>query len=363
MQKKPVSILFICPYPTGESPSQRFRFEQYFELLRKQPYQIEVQTFWSAKAWSALYKEGHVIQKIFGLLGGYCRRFFMLSRLQRFDFVFIHREAAPLGPPIWEWIAAKILKRKIIYDFDDAIWLPNTSEENRWVAWIKWHTKVSSICRWSYKVSCGNHFLCEYARRFNSQVIYNPTTIDTESLHNPHVYPAREARSKVVIGWTGSHSTLAYLSLIKNVLHRLESEYNNLEIIIIANKQPDLGLKTVRFIPWNKNQEGEDLMKIDIGIMPLSDDIWSRGKCGFKALQYLALGIPTIASPVGVNTDIIEHGKNGYLCTTDEEWFLAFQQLIANEKIRHAMGQHGQRFVQEHYSVVSNSTNVLRLFA
>src|SRR6185295_19189295 len=181
-QKK---ILFVVPYPVGQAPSQRFRFEQYFEVPRKNGCEVVINSFLDEQSWRVLYRNGRLFTKTVGLIKGLFSRCIISTSVHRFDFVFIHREAAPIGPPIFEWIVAKIFKKKIIYDFDDAIWIPNTSQENKWVAWFKWHKKAKAICRWSYKVSCGNEYLCGFAKSFNSNVVLNPTTIDTDCHHNP----------------------------------------------------------------------------------------------------------------------------------------------------------------------------------
>src|SRR5690606_37637078 len=138
---------------------------------------------------------------------GFFRRKILLFKACKYDYIFIHREVAPLGPPIFEWFLAKMLQKRIIYDFDDAIWLTNTSENNKLAAGLKWHQKVDAISKWAYKVSCGNTFLCDYARQFNNNVVLNPTTIDTENMHNPALLQ-KQVNSVLVIGWTGTHSTL-----------------------------------------------------------------------------------------------------------------------------------------------------------
>ena len=134
----------------------------------------------SAATWNILYQPGHAVKKVSGILSGFVRRLFLLFSVPTYDFVFVHREAAPVGPPVFEWFIAKVLGKKIIYDFDDAIWLANTSEANKMVAGVKWHHKVTNICRWAYKNSCGNTYLANYARHFNPVVVVNPTTIDNQ---------------------------------------------------------------------------------------------------------------------------------------------------------------------------------------
>jgi glycosyltransferase involved in cell wall biosynthesis len=366
-----MKVLFLFPYPVGKSPSQRFRFEQYLESLKKAGIEFDLAPFWGTTAWPDLYRSGRYLQKAMGLLRGTAARFMVLFTAHRYQFVFIHREVLPLGPPVMEWLLSRVIRKKIIYDFDDAIWLPNTSEENRIVSSFKWHSKVKSICRWSHKVSCGNSYLAAFAKQFNASVIINPSTIDTERLHNPAHYDfspkesgvlRTKSRDTIALGWTGTHSTLKYIDSLVPVLQQLESAYPLLRLVIIANKMPSLAVQSLTFLPWTKEHEIEDLLKLDIGIMPLSDDVWARGKCGFKALQYMALGIPAVVSPVGVNTEIIEHGVNGFLCSTEEEWLACLKSLIDDPALREQVGRQGRKRVIDHYSVLSNTSNFLSLF-
>ena len=362
--KVSMKILFLFPYPLKEAPSQRFRFEQYLGLLEKKGFQNVYQSFWDEQAWKILYKSGHTLKKIIGFLKGITRRYLMLFRLSKIDFVFIHRECLPIGPPVFEWMVAKILKKKVIYDFDDAIWLPNTSQENKSITFLKWHSKVAAICNWSHKVSCGNSFLAHYARQFNKNVIVNPTTIDTATFHNPALYSVKKKSDAAVIGWTGTQSTLPYIISLVPVLAKLEAKRPGcIRLLIVANKNPQLEQKFVDFLPWSKETEIEDLMQMDIGVMPLHDDAWSNGKCGFKALQYMSLEIPTLASPVGVNMEIIENGVNGFLCRTENEWIGHLEHLIAHESQRKQLGILGRQKVISSYSVSSNSSNFLGLFS
>ena len=360
--RQPMKVLFLFPYPLGESPSQRFRFEQYFESIRKAGITAQTQAFWDIETWQVLYKPGHTAAKFLGFLKGYLRRFKALVLSLKADRVFIHRECTPLGPPLFEWFLANILHKKIIYDFDDSIWLPNTSDENKIASALKWHGKVSAICRWSYRVSCGNDYLAAFARQFNENVVVNPTTIDTEHLHNPALYAPHTPGERMVIGWTGTHSTLKYLDPLVPVLQRLEKKYpDRVAFLVIANKTPVLPLQHLKFVPWKKETEIQDLLRMDIGVMPLADDIWAKGKCGFKALQYMALAIPTVASPVGVNTSIVDK-EVGYLANAPEEWEAALEKLLEAPRLRQQMGEQGRKKVIDRYSVTSNTSSFLSLF-
>lgn len=291
---------------------------------------------------------------------GFLRRFNILASVIDYDIVFIHRELAPLGPPLFEWVIAKLFRKKIVYDFDDAIWLTDVKGEAWLPKILRSRSKVKSIIRWSYTISCGNEFLCNYARQFNTRVKYNPTTIDT-TYHRP-IEQSKKV-NELIIGWTGSHSTLKYLDSIVPVIKHLGKKYPDLVFMVIANKKPDIEVSNLSFITWNEKSEIEDLSKIDIGIMPLPDDEWSKGKCGFKLLQYMALEKPSVASPVGVNTTIITNGKDGLICQSPNEWIAALEKLIVDPQLRTRLGKEGRRKVEDSYSVLSNTANFLALFS
>lgn len=357
-----MNILFVVPYPLQKSPSQRFRFEQYFGILKANGHTYDVKTFLNSENWKMFLKPGNTLRKIRGLASGFTRRAGLIFVAHRYDFIFIHREAAPVGPPVFEWIFATVLKKKIIYDFDDAIWTSDRASESWLLKAVKWRSKISSICSWSYRVSCGNRYLCDYAQRFNGRVQLNPTTIDMTYHMSDHSTRTAD-NSEIIIGWTGSSSTVKYLNEIEHILRRIEDQFPQVRFHFIADKAPDLKLRRMDFFPWNPNTEISDLQRFHIGIMPLPNDEWSRGKCGFKLLQYFALEIPAVASEVGVNGDIIDQNQSGFLCTTETEWHDALTKLIIDRSKREQFGAVGKKQVEKNYSVESNAANFLSLFA
>ena len=352
-------ILFLVPYPVGEAPSQRFRFEQYFDALKQLGFEFDVQSFLDDATWKILYKPGNALAKVTGILKGFLHRLLVLFRLGNYDMVFIHREASPVGPPVFEWLIAKVFGKKYIYDFDDAVWLPNTSATNSFAAKIKWHSKTAAICRWAFRCSCGNDFLADYARQFNNNVVVNPTTIDMEHYHNQ---PKNQNDLPVSIGWTGTHTTMKYLDEIVPVLKELENEID-FSFVVISNKPPEFDLKGLQFVQWKKETEVKDLLRFHVGIMPLTDDDWSRGKCGFKALQYMSLGIPAIISPVGVNTKIVDDGVNGFLCSNPAEWKKAIADLLSSNELRKQFSTRAIEKIKDNYSVQANTENFIALFS
>lgn len=320
----------------------------------------DFQSFISIKGWEILYQKGKTIDKAFSVIQGYLRRIALLFRVKSYDFVLIHRELTPFGPPIFEWIIAKVLRKKIIYDYDDAIWLADQESENPLWKILKWRSKVASICRWSWKVTAGNQYLAQYARKQCQNVVILPTVVDTNTHHASFLETKPDAQ-KITIGWTGSHSTLFYLNDVIPVLQELEQSYD-FEFLVIANKDPHISLTHFRFIPWNKHTEIEDLSKIDIGIMPLEDTEWAKGKCGFKLIQYLAIGIPAVANDVGVNNQLILEEETGFLADSHEKWLQSLKKLLTHKDLRKQMGSRGRDLIEKEFSVESQKEKFLSLF-
>ncbi len=350
-------IYILAPYPKGEAPSQRFRFEQYLVHLEQEGFTVKYCPFLSEKTWRILYQKGGTLRKFSGILGGFWRRFMLMFRLVNADKIFIHREASMVGPPIYEWIIAKVLRKKYVFDFDDAIWLPNYSDTNARFNRLKAYWKVKWIIKWAGKVSAGNDFLKDYALNYNSNVSIIPTTIDLQNVHNKIT---DYGNPKITIGWTGTRTTMHYIEPLVAVLKELEKEHD-FTFTVISNQAPDFELRSLRFVKWNKETEIYDLSQFSIGVMPLLDSPWAEGKCGFKGLQYMALGIPAILSPVGVNNTIIKNGENGFLCSSSEEWKNQLSKLIISAELRQKIGMQGRKTVEQHYSVESNWENYKNL--
>lgn len=369
----PSKILFLTPYPFDRAPSQRFRFELF---LKEGEVDYDFQSFLSEKGWDNLYLQGKMLEKVLAILGGFTRRIIILFRLKGYSFIFIHRELTPFGPPVFEWIITKVLRKKVIYDFDDAIWMNDGHDSSALWTWLKWRSKVASICRWSWKVSAGNEFLAAFARQYCDQVVIMPTVVNSDrftvgnmenaqvpihNTQNPNNLPTTQSPKAPTIGWTGSHSTLFYLKPILPVLQELEKSYD-FQFVLIANKDPKLPLNNYHFAPWSKETEVADLAQIDIGLMPLEPTEWAKGKCGFKLIQYGAMGIPSVASPVGANLHVVKDRKTGLFATTPGEWKSALEKLIKDSLLRQKMGTAAREHILSNYSVKSQMKKFLGLF-
>jgi glycosyltransferase involved in cell wall biosynthesis len=354
-------ILFVVSFPKRLNSSARFRIELYEKMMEENKFNTCTEYFWSARMYFILYEKGNVLFKVWGLIIGFLKRLLLLTRVSKYDYVFILREATPVGIPFFEWFCAKILQKKIIYDFDDAIWISQASKNNSIVKVVKAAWKVKFICKWAYKVSVGNSYLYNYASNYSNNCILNPTCVDTERTHNM-IKDQDTAAKKLVIGWTGSFSTLIHLNYVVEALQELEKKYDFV-FLVIADKNPHLPLKNFIFKQWKEDSEIEDLMESNIGIMPLYDTEYTKGKCGFKLIQFMALGIPVVASPIGVNTQIVDVGINGFLCQTKQEWIHDLEKLILDNQLRKEMGSNGRKKIIQQYSASSNKNNFLSLFS
>jgi glycosyltransferase involved in cell wall biosynthesis len=313
----------------------------------------KVYPFVSPSFHKILYKKGYILRKCLYTIGGFFRRILNIIESLKYDLVFIYREAAPLGPPLFEKLL-ELMGRAIIYDFDDAIYLPSSSEANRFAGFFKFPRKTNFIVKMSKLILAGNRNLASYASGFNKNVSILPTAIDTE-LYQPKAYSDND---KVCVGWSGSITTIAHLNLLSDVLREL---YRRHQIIIKVIGSREFNIPGIEILAqdWRAESELNDLAQIDIGLMPLPDDEWGKGKCGLKALQYMALGIPTVCSPVGVNKEIIADGINGFLCKDSNEWFNKISVLINDSNLRYKMGQAGRETVEEKYSVEVNAPKFL----
>lgn len=338
---------FLLVYPLNTAPSQRFRFEQFFPLLKETGIYYTTESFYNASTFLNLYSRKKNLLLFFQICGCYLKRCWHMLFLGKYDCFFIQRGAAPLGPPIFEWVIKYIYRKPLIYDFDDAIWREPSKKGFNLKGILKAGGKVSAICKWAHIVVTGNHYLADYARRFNKNVVVIPTVIDTEDRFVPDGSSSNEIP---VIGWTGSHTTLPYLESIEDVLLEIKSQHPFI-LSIIANKRPAFKRLDYKFIPWSEEIEVMELQKIDIGIMPLPNNEWTKGKCGFKAIQYMAVGKPTVASAVGVNIDIIEHGVNGYLCYLLDDWKKYLTLLVSNSSLRYHQGSAAREKARTKFSL------------
>lgn len=350
-------VLAVVPSIYDTSPGQRFRIEQWEPILRGSGVEIAYAPFETPELRGVLHDGGRIVSKIGAVTRNMKLRRTSLDSLGDFDLVYLFREAAILGPP---WFERKIGRSgvPIVFDFDDAIFHSYKSPSNGYLSYLKFPGKTAEICRLSEHIMAGNEYLADYARQFNEHVTVVPTTIDTDK----YQFIERGNEPKMVtIGWSGSFSTIQHLDTIRDVLQEL-AKTEKFRLRVIGTPAYDLPGVHVEAVEWRSETEIDDLSKIDFGMMPLPDDNWSKGKCGLKALQYMALGAPSICSPVGVNSTIVKDGENGFLARDKSEWIEKIKLLIHSPELRQRLGRRGRETVEREFSAKAIAPRVVEVF-
>jgi glycosyltransferase involved in cell wall biosynthesis len=352
-------VLLLVAHRPDRSPSQRYRFEQYIPYLEQNGFEFVWSPLLSENDDKIFYGNGGAIKKVSILLKGHLQRQRDVSRFKEFDIIFIQREASFFGSSYFEKCAFKSGK-KVIFDFDDAIWLADTSAANKKWEWVKDPAKFNKNVEYAHAIIAGNQYLADKAKQHTKGWVHViPTTVDTKN-HIPK--PELRGKEKICIGWSGSFSTIKHFEEVVPVLKELNKKYaGKLEFKVFGDalyKNEELGIKG---IPWTANSEVDVLNSFDIGIMPLPNDNWAKGKCGLKALTYMSCGIPVVMSAVGVNTEIGSDG-NALLVNSKEDWMNALTKLIENKSLREELGKRGRKVVEERYSVDAHKERYLEVF-
>ena len=342
-----MKILFLTPHPE-EGASSRVRVYQFVPYLETMGHVCYVRPFLSSEAYARrLFRLSSNAENSRWLIGGLLRRFRDLLLATQCDVVFIHREALPYGPPILEWLLS-LLGCKIALDFDDALFLTHSKDARRgFHHWMKNPSRFRATLKLATHAVAGNSFLADYAREYCREVSVIPSVIDSRRyIAKPMLKPDQP----LVIGWMGSPSTVGNLFLVKSAMSRLFDRYK-VQLSVIGATIPIAWGLQAECRRFRFATEIQDLQSFDIGIMPLTDDEWTKGKCAFKALQYMGVGIPVVSSPVGAVQEIIRDGQNGMLAGTEDDWFRKLEILITNPGLRHQIGCRGREYVVKNYSI------------
>jgi glycosyltransferase involved in cell wall biosynthesis len=349
-------VMFVVPYPT-EAPSNRLRVEQYFPYLRKHGVKTQLRPFMSSAFYRIRYRPGALAQKAFSLAWSTAKRLLDVRRAGQADVILIHREAFPFGGPFVEQAMARS-GTPIVFDFDDAIYLHSSGEDKMLMRFLKRPEKTARIIGLSTAVIAGNDTLKSYASSYNDNIAVIPTPVDTDHFRPG---PKKDDLDKVIIGWIGSNTTAPYLKMVEPALEQLTRRYPQLELRVVGGSYQPGSFNQVSLRRWGLESELRELHGFDIGIMPMPDTQWTRGKCGFKSLFYMSVGLPSVCSPVGVTTDIIQEGVNGFLATTTEEWIEKLSLLIEDAGLRQQIGMAGRQSVEEKYSLRAHAPCLLRV--
>lgn len=333
-----------------DGASTRFRVLQWQPHLALAGFDLHLESFFSNAASNVMYTPARPVAKLLHLLRGVVRRCRVLMRLSRAaDVVFVHRETFPLGWPLL-LNRLKRFRGVMVYDYDDAMFLPQRAHRGV-IARLERLDTPSRLMAMSDIVLAGNPFLAAYARQYSENVVLLPTCIDTDRFR-----PGRQSSGhRLVVGWIGSHSTSKYIETLMPALERVAAAVSfELYVVGCSNTLRGQGISIVQR-PWALEREVEDFQQCDVGIYPLWDDDWSRGKSGFKAIQFMACGVPVVASGVGVTQQIIEDGRNGFIAMTPDDWVGKLTRLLSDAAERRALGDEGRRTIEAHYSVRANA--------
>ncbi|WP_073097714.1 glycosyltransferase family 4 protein [Cyclobacterium lianum] len=345
----PKRILFLPKY-TRKGASSRLRTYQFLPLWSHKKVQLTISPFFTDTYLEHIYagKKPPYLH----VLSCYWRRLLVLLTAGRYDLVIIEKELFPYLPAFPEWLLCRL--KGYWVDYDDAVF-HNYDQGKYAVISRLMPRKIDRVMKWADLVTAGNEYLICRARSAGAKnIVPMPTVID------PLRYRKKVHKNKatVTIGWIGSPSTLKYLDAVIPALETLHKKYKIMVLLINGKNHPQFSgnLKT---IPWTEAGEVDALLQIDIGIMPLPDNPWERGKCSYKLIQYMACGLPVVASPVGMNREVVQHVVNGFLANTQEEWVEFLGQLISDWKMREDFGTKGYELVMGKYTLAANFERML----
>lgn len=347
-------IHFLVLHAQDEAPGQRLKFEQYYDFFRKEGFDIVHDAFYTSEAYRRLSQPG-LLGKLLQLAWACLKRVGCLWTAWRSDVVYLFLEAVPAGPPVLEWIIVKLLRRPLVYDIDDLVYLKKPGSRDPFPTLFDRKKKIEFLMANACHVIVCTPHLEKEARRLNEHVTRISSTIDTVK----YVPKACYAVKRVTLGWSGSFSTAPYLHSLDHVLRELQKRHG-VAVRVIGDAAFRIPGMEVEALPWRLASEIEDLVKTDIGLYPLPHEEWVLGKSGLKALQYMGMGIPTVMTPIGANLEIVVHGRNGFFADCEEEWIKILTRLILDPALRERIGKAARQTVEERYAVNVNWPAYLR---
>jgi glycosyltransferase involved in cell wall biosynthesis len=350
---KNLKILVLCPFPVAVAAGQRLKYEQYFIDWKSLGYHIEVSSFMDLRMWKVVYYRGFYFEKILGVLRGQLRRFRDLFRIADYDLIYVFMWVTPFGTSTFERVVRGLAKR-LIYDVEDNVLVEQTitgrvSHPNRWVAFLKGPGKAQFLTRSADHVITSSPFLNELCLKMNMNKLstYISSSVDTDRFRPANLY---HDENVIVIGWTGTFSSKIYLDLLRSVFLKLADRVK-FKLKIIGNFAYELPGIDLEVVQWSSQTEVEDLQTIDIGVYPLPIDDWVLGKSGLKAIQYMAFGLPIVATKVGTTSLLISDKVDGLLVESQEEWVDALERLVREPDLRRKLGEAARAKAVQKYSV------------
>jgi L-malate glycosyltransferase len=352
-------IIVICPFPENEVPGQRLKYEQYFDSWRANGFDVTVKPFVSDKFMKIIYQPGYYHLKAIYTIIAYFKRFVLLFSLRKYDIVYTFLWVTPFGPPIFEKIYA-ILAKNLIYDIDDLVFLKHQSKANQLIGFLKGRSKSIYLMKKAKHVITCTPYLDNFVRQYNPNTTDISSTVDTQKRYVP--VNNYQNDHQIIIGWSGSHSTSKYLYLLKDVLKELAQQCN-FKLLVMGDASFSIKGLDIEVLEWKEESEIATLQRFDIGLYPLPDEQWVYGKSGLKAIQYMALGIPTVASNIGTIDRIIDHNENGFLINDNNhhEWLNYLKILINDAELRGKLGSKARSKIDKEFSIHQNEQKYLNI--
>ena len=347
-----MKVLGLCAAPEI-SASTRYRMTQYVEPLRRRGIDLEVRPFLTSEQYARFYEKTDATARIGVVAWPLMRRFVDALDARKADVIMVQREALFFGPPIFEWIARNVGRTPMVLDLDDAVHIPYHSERyGRLGSALKFFGKTDALIRASRAVICGGRPLAEYVERLGAKSFVVPTVVDPNTFA-----PTISENDPPAVGWIGTPSTAPFLCSIMPAIRKAARKHDLLLRVRGTGDVPlDLEGIHADVQPWRLETEVADFRSIDIGLYPLVrtetvSQAYLEGKSGFKAVQYLTLGIPYIVSPVGVAAEIGEAGVTHLEARSDEEWEATLDRLLSDRDLRRRMGIEGRKHALQHYDL------------
>jgi glycosyltransferase involved in cell wall biosynthesis len=347
-----MKVLGLCSYPI-ESAATRYRLAQFVAPLAARGIELDVSPFLDRRRFELLYRGKSLPEKLFSLAAPLFKRLGETLAVGRYDALLVQREAMFFGPAVFEWIYQKLGRLPLILDLDDATYISYVSPTyGRLGSALKFFGKTDRLIERADAVVCGNRFIAEYVEKKGRRAFVVPTVVDTDKFA-----PLEKNNPVPVVGWIGTHSTYPFLESIFPALERVARKHRfKLRIVGSGRDAVRLDGVEVENLPWRLEREIDDFRSLDVGLYPMElgrqiPDEWIAGKSGFKAIQYMAVGIPYVVSPIGVCAEIGVAGETHFAATDLDEWERHLSVLLNDNTIRQRFGENGRSYALAHYTV------------
>lgn len=351
-------LLWLTPVPF-ESAGSRFRIYQHLPGLEAAGIRCDVRPFFDRKLFGVAYERGRTLEKLARVTLAAVRRLRDVLSVGQYDALVVYRETLPIGGALIErWTKARGVR--LIYDLDDAVYLRDEVTVNPLARRLRVPKRVFDVVRRSDLVLCGSEYLASQCRPFNDRVVIVPTSVDVEHFKPRPLHTATGADA--VIAWVGSHSSSIYLDMLDEPLRRVSARWPAVFEVIGAGSPRQVPGVRVRNRRWRLEEEVSYFQSADIGVYPVRDSEWGRGKCAFKAIQFMAVGAAVVASPVGASLELITDGENGLFARTDREWEQGIETLLCDPWLRQRMGEAARKTVEERYSLQAVGPRLVAAF-